>query len=93
MSQNVNSPYASALTFKANLPVKQADTYWGPLKESTVNAISNLLSANVEVGLRSTLAMGYHEDSRTRSAFIQVLFYFLFLFFLFDEDTADCLAL
>lgn len=73
MSQNVNSPYASALTFKANLPVKQADTYWGPLKESTVNAISNLLSANVEVGLRSTLAMGYHEDSRTRSAFIQVL--------------------
>ncbi|KAG0745150.1 hypothetical protein G6F62_003419 [Rhizopus arrhizus] len=73
VSQNVNSPYASALTFKANLPVKQADTYWGPLKESTVNAISNLLSANVEVGLRSTLAMGYHEDSRTRSAFIQVL--------------------
>lgn len=52
---------------------KTTDTYWGPLKESAVNAISNLLNANVEVGLRSTLAMGYHEDPKMRSAFMQVL--------------------
>ncbi|RCI06233.1 Ras GTPase activating protein ira2, partial [Rhizopus stolonifer] len=47
--------------------------YWGPLKESAVNAISNLLSANVDAGLKSTLAMGYHEDARTRTAFMKVL--------------------
>lgn len=58
-----------------NLLVKPSDSYqyWGPLKESTVNAISNLLSANVDAGLKSTLAMGYHEDTRTRAAFMQVL--------------------
>ena len=47
--------------------------YWGPLRDSAVNAISNLLNANVDSGLRSTLAMGYHEDPRTRTAFMQVL--------------------
>ncbi|KAI8981655.1 hypothetical protein BDF20DRAFT_955314 [Mycotypha africana] len=47
--------------------------YWSPLKDSAVSAISNLLSANVDCGLQFTLAMGYHEDSRTRTAFMQVL--------------------
>ncbi|KAG2213997.1 hypothetical protein INT47_001268 [Mucor saturninus] len=58
-----------------NLSIKPSDSYqyWGPLKESAVNAISNLLNANVESGLKSSLAMGYHEDLRTRTAFIQVL--------------------
>ncbi|CEP17257.1 hypothetical protein, partial, partial [Parasitella parasitica] len=59
-----------------SLSAKPSDTsyqYWGPLKESAVNAISNLLSANVDAGLKSTLAMGYHEDARTRKAFMQVL--------------------
>lgn len=68
-----NSIGPSSLLSKNNFLVKPPDTYWGPLKESAVNAISNLLSANVEVGLKSTLAMGYHEDSRTRTAFMQVL--------------------
>ncbi|GAA5815422.1 hypothetical protein MFLAVUS_008930 [Mucor flavus] len=58
-----------------NLSIKPSDSYqyWGPLKESAVNAISNLLNANVDSGLKSTLAMGYHEDARTRTAFMQVL--------------------
>jgi neurofibromin 1 len=58
-----------------NLPIKPCESYqyWGPLKESAVNAISNLLSANVDAGLKLTLAMGYHEDARTRTAFMQVL--------------------
>lgn len=58
-----------------NLSIKPSDSYqyWGPLKESAVNAISNLLNANVDSGLKSTLAMGYHEDMRTRTAFMQVL--------------------
>ncbi|KAI9265605.1 hypothetical protein BY458DRAFT_438052 [Sporodiniella umbellata] len=64
---------SSKLLSKSCTPTKQKDSYWGPLKESAVNAISNLLSANVEAGLKSTLAMGYHEDPRTRSAFMKVL--------------------
>lgn len=35
--------------------------------------MSNLLSANVDAGLKYSLTMGYHEDTRTRAAFMQVL--------------------
>lgn len=58
-----------------NLSVKPSDTYqyWAPLKDLAVAAISNLLSANVDVGLKATLAMGYHDDPKTRTSFIQVL--------------------
>ncbi|GAB5590022.1 Ras GTPase activating protein ira2 [Umbelopsis nana] len=44
-----------------------------PLKNSTILAMSNLLSANVDAGLKYSLTMGYHEDTRTRAAFMQVL--------------------
>ncbi|KAG0178831.1 Ras GTPase activating protein ira2 [Apophysomyces sp. BC1021] len=44
-----------------------------PLKDYTIVAMSNLLSANVDAGLKYSLAMGYHEDTRTRTAFMQVL--------------------
>jgi len=43
------------------------------LKDYTILALSNLLSANVESGLKFSLSMGYHEDSKTRTAFMQVL--------------------
>ncbi|KAF9579343.1 Ras GTPase activating protein ira2, partial [Lunasporangiospora selenospora] len=45
----------------------------GPLKEYTIRALSNMLSANIETGLKYSLTMGYHEDDRTRTAFMQVL--------------------
>ncbi|KAJ9061115.1 Ras GTPase activating protein ira2 [Entomophthora muscae] len=45
----------------------------GPLKDFTILALSNLLSANIETGLKYSLSMGYHEDTKTRSAFMQVL--------------------
>ncbi|KAI9294940.1 hypothetical protein K502DRAFT_360889 [Neoconidiobolus thromboides FSU 785] len=45
----------------------------GPLKDYTILALSNLLSANIESGLKYSLSMGYHEDTKTRSAFMQVL--------------------
>lgn len=35
--------------------------------------MSNLLSANVDVGLKHSLSMGYHEDECTRIAFMHVL--------------------
>lgn len=56
-------------------PAKVTESYqdWAPLKDLTILAMSNLLSANVDAGLKYSLAMGYHEDSRTRTAFMQVL--------------------
>ncbi|KAI8079304.1 hypothetical protein BDF21DRAFT_493917 [Thamnidium elegans] len=44
-----------------------------PLKNYTILALSNLLSANVDAGLKYSFSMGYHEDTRTRSAFMEVL--------------------
>jgi hypothetical protein len=44
-----------------------------PLKNYTILALSNLLSANVDAGLKYSFSMGYHEDTRTRSAFLEVL--------------------
>ncbi|RKO86400.1 hypothetical protein BDK51DRAFT_31775, partial [Blyttiomyces helicus] len=52
---------------------KETVQHLGPLKESTILALSNLLSANIDIGLRYSLSMGYHEDSKTRAAFMQVL--------------------
>ncbi|KAG9291425.1 hypothetical protein G9A89_021843 [Geosiphon pyriformis] len=45
----------------------------GPLKDYTIQALSNVLSANVDSGLKYSLSMGYHEDTQTRTAFMQVL--------------------
>ncbi|KAI8328834.1 hypothetical protein BC941DRAFT_216115 [Chlamydoabsidia padenii] len=45
----------------------------GPLKNYTVAAMSNMLNANIDAGLKFSLAMGYHEDISIRTAFIQVL--------------------
>ncbi|KAI8097774.1 uncharacterized protein BX664DRAFT_356981 [Halteromyces radiatus] len=44
-----------------------------PLKNYTVAAMTNLLNANIDAGLKFSLAMGYHGDPSTRTAFIQVL--------------------
>lgn len=52
---------------------KESATVLAPLKNYTILAMSNLLSANVDAGLKYSLSMGYHEDTRTRTAFMQVL--------------------
>ncbi|SAM09354.1 hypothetical protein [Absidia glauca] len=52
---------------------KESVTYLAPLKDCTILAMSNLLSANVDAGLKYSLSMGYHEDTRMRTAFMQVL--------------------
>ncbi len=44
-----------------------------PLKNYTILALSNLLSANVDAGLKFSFSMGYHEDTSTRTAFMEVL--------------------
>ncbi|KAJ3039290.1 Ras GTPase activating protein ira2 [Rhizophlyctis rosea] len=65
-SQN---PDLQALLHKS----KETVQHLAPLKEHTILALSNLLSANIDIGLRYSLSMGYHEDSKTRAAFMQVL--------------------
>ncbi|CAO3597273.1 unnamed protein product [Absidia cylindrospora] len=42
-------------------------------KDNIILCLSNLLGANVDVGLKYSLSMGYHHDIQTRSAFMQVL--------------------
>jgi neurofibromin 1 len=44
-----------------------------PISELAIGALSNLLSANIDVGLKHSLAIGYHEDLDIRTAFVKVL--------------------
>lgn len=45
----------------------------GSCVELAIRALSNLLSANVDVGLKFSLEIGYHEDLEIRTAFMHVL--------------------
>jgi len=54
-----------------------ADSQMGTLATETssslaISALSNLLSANMDVGLKHCLTLGYHEDPLLRSAFLQL---------------------
>lgn len=43
------------------------------IPELAISALSNLLSANIDVGLKHSLGIGYHEDLDIRTAFVKVL--------------------
>ncbi|KAL3421048.1 GTPase-activator protein for Ras-like GTPase [Phlyctema vagabunda] len=43
------------------------------MPELAITALSNLLSANIDVGLKHSLGIGYHEDLDIRTAFVTVL--------------------
>lgn len=43
------------------------------IRELAVIALSNLLGANIDVGLKHSLGIGYHEDLEIRTAFVTVL--------------------
>ncbi|KAG1224074.1 hypothetical protein G6F35_004251 [Rhizopus arrhizus] len=47
--------------------------YVSQMKELTILAMSHLLSANVEAGLKYSLSMGYDDDEKTRTSFMEVL--------------------
>jgi neurofibromin 1 len=42
-------------------------------QDLAIQALSNMLSANVDVGLKFSLEIGYHDDLQTRTAFMHVL--------------------
>jgi neurofibromin 1 len=44
-----------------------------PTPDLAIVALSNLLSANIDVGLKHSLGIGYHEDPEIRTAFVKVL--------------------
>jgi hypothetical protein len=44
----------------------------GNVRELAIVGISNMLSANMDAGLKHCLAYGYHEDSRMRATFILI---------------------
>ncbi|CAL8136053.1 unnamed protein product [Orchesella dallaii] len=43
------------------------------LRNATIQAMSNLLSANIDSGLMHSISLGYHPDLQTRAAFMEVL--------------------
>lgn len=43
------------------------------LRNATIQAMSNLLSANIDSGLMHSISLGYHKDLQTRAAFMEVL--------------------
>ena len=43
------------------------------LRNHTIQAMSNLLSANIDSGLVQSLGLGYHSDPQKRAAFMEVL--------------------
>ena len=43
------------------------------LRSAAIQAMSNLLSANIDSGLMHSIGLGYQKDLQTRAAFIEVL--------------------
>jgi neurofibromin 1 len=43
------------------------------MADLAITALSNLLSANIDIGLKHSLGIGYHEDLEIRTAFVKVL--------------------
>ncbi|XP_020613799.1 neurofibromin-like [Orbicella faveolata] len=43
------------------------------LHQNTVQAMSNLLNANIDTGLMYAIGLGYHDDLQTRTVFMEVL--------------------
>ncbi|KAI1381086.1 GTPase [Hypoxylon crocopeplum] len=46
----------------------------GSISELAITILSNLLSANIDVGLKYSLSIGYNENVEIRTAFVKVLY-------------------
>jgi neurofibromin 1 len=44
------------------------------ISDLAISILSNLLSANIDVGLKHSLSIGYHENVDIRTAFVRVLY-------------------
>jgi len=73
---NSNSTFQQKGALTCSQAAKQVDAKIEKLNElrsSTIQAMSNLLSANIDSGLMHSYGLGYHQDLQTRTAFIEVL--------------------
>jgi neurofibromin 1 len=51
-----------------------ATTLEASTSDLTITILSNLLSANIDVGLKHSLSIGYHDNPDIRTAFVRVLY-------------------
>ena len=60
------------------------------MAELAITILSNLLSANIDVGLKHSLSIGYHDNPEIRTAFVRVLYNILLQWTEFNSlsDTA-----
>ena len=52
---------------------RHSHTNKNSLRNATIQAMSNLLSANIDSGLMHSIGLGYNKDLQTRAAFMEVL--------------------
>ncbi|XP_077293081.1 neurofibromin 1 [Arctopsyche grandis] len=52
---------------------RQRNVKLNTLRNATIQAMSNLLSANIDSGLMHSIDLGYNRDLQTRAAFMEVL--------------------
>jgi neurofibromin 1 len=59
---------------RADLPNSRMSREEPPtVSDLAISILSNLLSANIDVGLKHSLSIGYHENVEIRTAFVRVL--------------------
>nr|XP_046916512.1 neurofibromin-like isoform X2 [Dermatophagoides farinae] len=68
-----NSGEATRCTVAAARFQSSTSTKLSELRTYTIQAMSNLLSANIDSGLMHSIGLGYHKDLQTRAAFMEVL--------------------
>jgi neurofibromin 1 len=57
-----------------SLPSQSSRDEPSSASELAITILSNLLSANIDVGLKHSLNIGYHENVEIRTAFVKVLY-------------------
>ncbi|TDZ23023.1 Neurofibromin [Colletotrichum orbiculare MAFF 240422] len=57
-----------------HLPSMSSRDEGAPSSEFAITILSNLLSANIDVGLKHSLNIGYHDNVEIRTAFVKVLY-------------------
>lgn len=62
----------SAELSRQDHPIGRDDS--ATISDLAINILSNLLSANIDVGLKHSLSIGYHENVEIRTAFVRVLY-------------------
>lgn len=66
--------YESAESSRGDIVLSSGRDESMVMAELAITILSNLLSANIDVGLKHSLSIGYHENVDIRTAFVRVLY-------------------